>query len=149
VLPIFQTYRSTWRFLLSGFAYYVYFAVDSIFPDLSVLCNYNSAKSCFLNKIFAAKERKEPIDKNLCCFFFALFALFCGQFIFGCGCSALGSLCSLWLNISRLTRFSIIFPGIRGIREICTPKSFGAGQILKTPMVIKPSSQSKPALSLM
>jgi hypothetical protein len=34
-----------------------------------------------------------------------------------------------------------IFPGIREIRAI-------RGQILKTPMVIKPSNQSKPALSL-
>jgi hypothetical protein len=34
-----------------------------------------------------------------------------------------------------------IFPGIREIPEI-------RGQILKTPVVIKPSNQSKPALSL-
>ena len=40
---------------------------------------------------------------------------------------------------SRFPRFSIIFPGIPEI----------GGQILKTPMVIKPSNQSKPALSLM
>jgi hypothetical protein len=42
-------------------------------------------------------------------------------------------------SISRFPRFSIIFPGIPEI----------GGQILKTPMVIKPSNQSKPALSLM
>jgi uncharacterized BrkB/YihY/UPF0761 family membrane protein len=42
---------------------------------------YNGAKSGFLNKIFAAKERKEHMDKNLCCLFFAIFAIFCGQFI--------------------------------------------------------------------
>jgi len=41
-----------------------------------VFLYYNSAKSCFVNKIFAAKERKEHIDKNLCCLFFAIF---CGN----------------------------------------------------------------------
>ena len=40
-----------------------------------------------------------------------------------------------------LARFSMIFPGIRGIPAI-------RGQILKKPMVIKPSNQPKPALSL-
>jgi hypothetical protein len=43
--------------------------------------------------------------------------------------------------ISRFTPFSIIVPGIPEIRAI-------GGQILKTPMVIKPSNQSKLALSL-
>jgi len=52
-------------------------------------------------------------------------------------------------SVFRGFRFSIIFPGIREIQEICTPKPFGGGQILKTPMVIKPSNQPKPALSLM
>jgi hypothetical protein len=36
-------------------------------------------------KSFAAKERKEHREKNLCCFFFAIFVFFCGQFSFGCG----------------------------------------------------------------
>ena len=35
--------------------------------------------------IFAAKERKERIDKTLDGFFFVIFVLFCGQFSFGCG----------------------------------------------------------------
>ena len=39
----------------------------------------NSVESCNSNKIFATKERKEHIDKSLCCCFFAIFALFCGN----------------------------------------------------------------------
>jgi hypothetical protein len=39
----------------------------------------------------AAKERKEHIDKTLCDFFFVIFVLFCGQFVFGCCFSALYS----------------------------------------------------------
>jgi hypothetical protein len=35
--------------------------------------------------MFAAKERKELKEKSLCRFLFADFAIFCGQFIFGCG----------------------------------------------------------------
>jgi hypothetical protein len=53
---------------------------------------YNSAKSCFFNKIFAAKERKEHIDKNLCCLFFAIFAIFCGNSSLVAASAALGFL---------------------------------------------------------
>jgi hypothetical protein len=52
----------------------------------------NSVKSCNSNKILAVKERKEHKEKNLCCFFFAIFVFFCGQFFFGCGSVALGLL---------------------------------------------------------
>jgi len=40
---------------------------------------YNSAKSCFFNKLFAAKERKEHIDRNLCSSFFVIFVIFRGN----------------------------------------------------------------------
>ena len=55
-----------------------------------VFLYYNSAKSCFVNKIFAAKERKEHIDKNLCCLFFAIFAIFCGKSSLVAASAALG-----------------------------------------------------------
>jgi len=48
-----------------------------------------SQESCNSNKIFAAKERKDRKDKDLCPFFFAIYAFFCGQFVFGCGSAAL------------------------------------------------------------
>jgi len=43
------------------------------------------------NKVLAATERKAHRDKRLCRFFFAIFALFCGQFIFACRFAALDS----------------------------------------------------------
>jgi len=55
-----------------------------------VFLYYNSAKSCFVNKIFAAKERKEHIDKNLCCLFFCDLCDLLWQFIFACGVSRAG-----------------------------------------------------------
>jgi hypothetical protein len=36
MLRVFQTYVSFCRFLLSGFACFEWFAVDSVFPDLPV-----------------------------------------------------------------------------------------------------------------
>jgi len=48
-----------------------------------------SQESCNSNNIFAAKERKDRKDKDLCRFFFAIYAFFCGQFVFGCGPAAL------------------------------------------------------------
>jgi len=37
------------------------------------------------SKIFAANEHKQHSDKDLCCYFFAIFAFSCGQFVFfGC-----------------------------------------------------------------
>jgi hypothetical protein len=44
-------------------------------------------------RVFATKEHKEHRDNGLCnSFSFAIFAVFCGKLIFGCGCSAMGSL---------------------------------------------------------
>jgi hypothetical protein len=40
-------------------------------------------------------ERKEHKEKRLCRFFFAVFAFYCGQFLFGYGFGALGH---LWLK---------------------------------------------------
>jgi hypothetical protein len=51
----------------------------------------NKVESCNSKKIPAAKERKGHRDKILCCFFFAIFAIFCGQFVFGCGSAQLCS----------------------------------------------------------
>ena len=39
-------------------------------------CRREASLNC--NKIFAARERKERRDKDLCFFLFAIFALFCG-----------------------------------------------------------------------
>jgi hypothetical protein len=52
-------------------------------------------KSRISDKIFAAKERKEHRDKDLCSFFFVSFVFFCGKSLFGCGFAALGN---PWLN---------------------------------------------------
>ena len=54
----------------------------------SPLLQCNSSKSCFFNKIFAAKERKEHIDKSLCSLFFAIFAFFCGNLFLVAACGA-------------------------------------------------------------
>jgi len=48
-------------------------------------------KSRISDKIFAAKERKEHRDNDLCSFFFVIFVFFCGNSIFGCGFAALGN----------------------------------------------------------
>jgi hypothetical protein len=48
----------------------------------------NSERSRNSKKIFAAKERKERIDKDLCCFLSAIFAIFCGN--------------SFWLRLAAL-----------------------------------------------
>jgi len=42
-------------------------------------------KSRISDKIFAAKERKEPRDNDLCSSFFVIFVFFCGNSLFGCG----------------------------------------------------------------
>ena len=48
-------------------------------------------KSRISDKIFAAKERKEHRDNDLCSFFFVIFVFFCGNSLFGCGFAALGN----------------------------------------------------------
>ena len=40
-------------------------------------------------QVFAAKERKDRRDEDLCRFFFAIYAFSCGQFVFSCGRAAL------------------------------------------------------------
>jgi len=42
-------------------------------------------KSRISDKIFAAKERKEHRDNDLCSLFFVIFVFFCGNSLFGCG----------------------------------------------------------------
>jgi hypothetical protein len=63
-----------------------------------------SQESCNSNKIFAAKERKDRKDKDLCRFFFAIYAFFCGQFVFGCGPAA------LQCYLRKLCIFGKVFP---------------------------------------
>ena len=45
MLPIFQTYLSILRFMLSEFVSFAYFVVDSVFPDLSVFVLFLSRHS--------------------------------------------------------------------------------------------------------
>jgi len=51
----------------------------------------NSEESCNSKQIFAAKERKEDKEKNLCCFLFAIFVFFCGQLFLLRLCGAVAS----------------------------------------------------------
>jgi hypothetical protein len=53
------------------------------------LCLWQSVplyeKVAHFRQVFAAKERKEPRDKDLCSIFFVTFVIFCGKSLFGCG----------------------------------------------------------------
>jgi hypothetical protein len=79
----------------------------------------NSVKSCNSNKILAAKERKEHKEKNLCCFFFAIFVFFCGQFFFGCGSVALGSFAANSTLVAAMSRYALA--PLR-LSSVCLPR---------------------------